>query len=193
MWYRIELNKDRSVRTCVEVECSLNEGRSVHFVEADSKASAIAILAARWDRRTAGNRQALARRRERLKKEGLCRDCGSPRNPGKSRCDACSQKANNTQWLGRNGQPSTRPRHTTPEAKAEALVRAREREARASTKNVETKYYRQQQIRQYQKCLDAFDRMTPSCFRAWLLAQIEERQEKLAAAMSGRPQAVAAC
>ncbi len=184
MWYRIELNKDRSVRTCVEVECSLNEGRSVHYVEADSKAAAIAILAARYEELLRRHRRAGKKYADRKLSEGACLGCGGERGGTHSRtlCIACLAKARERGAKRRRGEGARVLRkHATPEEKAAVFAEAQEKARVRASKG----YYIRKR-NDFSEALQMLDR-DPVALRAWLVAKIAECQDKINGARAVQP------
>lgn len=91
MWFKVVLDKDGGVRSCDEVSDSFTESGSVVFVEADSKADAIAQAKERFRLR---HRRAERHRREERLERGLCSKCGrTERRAGATKCEACAAKA----------------------------------------------------------------------------------------------------
>lgn len=185
MWYRIELNKDRSVRTCVEVSGSLNEGRSIHYIEADSKASAIALLAARWQKQMSRQRVYADNRNKELDSKGLCRRCKKRKGSTgtESLCRVCADAQNTRLALVKKGviKPRWRRARTDAErAKLAAASAAKDRATKAikRLKNPGAEHALAER-RRYTKILEAFESMTPSRFRGWLVAKIAECQDKI--------------
>lgn len=193
MWYRIELNKDRSVRTCVEVSGSLNEGRSIHYIEADSKESAIAILAASYEKARSRNRRTSAKYAEAKKAKGECTVCRKNKEPHRadnSVCQKCADKdAQRKLELKEGAAPKYHKRAKSLSDKAaaqerileatRAARRKRTRELRAAGTSLHAIRQCHTQAQVYREALEAFETMTPSRFRGWLVAKIAECQEKI--------------
>lgn len=177
MWFRIELNKDRSVRSCVEVETSTTDGRGVYYIEANTKAEAIQALSSRWERRAEYRRAYLQdRARDRLER-GLCAGCDNPRKPTSSLCAACTEKKAARLRDLRNGAASTRAKRAeSTEEKAAAMLRETER--RTAAQRLQPSHRIKYRLLAFQNCLDAFDSMTPRAFRTWLQERVEEYQDK---------------
>jgi hypothetical protein len=175
MWFRIELNKDRSVRTCVEVEGSIaTRGGSVHYVEADTKEQAIRLLAARYDRRAELVNANKRKRKAAYATAGLCRECGAARAPGKSRCAKHLELRRLGKQRIRRGE--TRPVVRLSPAEKAAAVERQRAQVRDGVKKTYAKYgsgANYHRFRTLVKVLEAFDGMTPGNFRMWLVQQIE--------------------
>lgn len=193
MWYRIELNKDRSVRSCVEVSGSIKEGRSIHYIEADSKESAIAILARAYEKRLARSREHVRVRTAASAAKSLCVQCGckikSQTRVGGARCKKCKKYQVAQHRLRKAGLGRSRPRHKTDADRAASELKVRERGIQHSAevtaqvnavglgRGVYNGLIRDR--RRYTETLEAFETMTPSRFRGWLVAKIAECQDKI--------------
>jgi hypothetical protein len=186
MWYRIELNKDRSVRTCVEVSGSINEGRSVHYIEADSKESAILILTSRYEIRMATGRISSLKTHHARKALGLCVSCPKPAGGPGGTATMCADHAarGRIRRAEVKAGRKLRARHDTPEARAAAqlLVQEKEKERRGGTPELRKirveKAAGYTHRRHLREALEAFDR-DPTSFRGWLVAKIQECQDKI--------------
>lgn len=183
MWYRIELNKDRSVRSCVEVSGSLNEGRSIHYIEADSKESAIAILAKKYEVRRKDMYTAKAKWLAKTRESGSCVVCAAPRGEDgtDTYCRKCLARKKGRRRAVAAGAPRLTTRNDTAEKKAIALA-ARADQAREYSKQQAKKCPNYGGVsltrKVYRAALRAFDQ-NPSYFREWLVAQIQECQDKI--------------
>jgi hypothetical protein len=196
MWFRIELHKDGSVSSCVEVEGSFKDSKTVHYVEADSKEDAIGKLKARWElyreRRTAKNE----RERLRRKNLGLCERYGCPdKNDGihtlcATHHEYVKQKRKESDARKSAAGFDRLPEHIrlakrTDEEKA-AIQARRDRAAREHKAKYTAKYGsgRLRRLQVLRKALRQFDSMTPRAFRAWLAQEIyaiESRAKDVAA------------
>jgi hypothetical protein len=175
MWYRIELNKDGSVKSCAEVEACIVEGKHIRYVEADSRASAVGLVQAWWRQRAA-----VAERTRNYRQKGLC-DCSRPVERGRKSCEACRSRRRESQKRCRarqNGEiiplRSSKPAATDAE-RALAVkrirdnARSRSRERRRDMSDVS-----RSRLRALTEVLRQFDRATPRAFRAWLVAEIDK-------------------
>lgn len=168
MWFRIELNKDRSVKSCVEVESSLKDGRSVHYIEADSKAEALRILAARYDSYLAREKARHLSLRLSRSRQGMCIDCGRepqirPGDKG-SRCQICIDRMKANRFA-----KGPRIKATTDEEKAQKQISNDARRRREGAR-----YRRRMRANLLRAVLSNFDTMRASEFRAWLISQLDE-------------------
>jgi hypothetical protein len=197
MWFRIELHKDGSVASCTEVEGSFSgSGKSVHYVEADTKAAAIQILADKYKKRRAAEKT----RRQDKRAAGICVNCPASTDGGPL-CVACRLKhrAANRDLYRRKckGENVVAPtRYTTDEQRAlraqldaeRARIRARDHARRTG----ETGY-----SRTLRRVLSHFDSMSPKAFRAWLVDSLERsiatsRKAMVQGSSESRPRALAA-
>lgn len=105
MWFRIETEKDGTIRRCEMVDQSFRDGNNVYYIEAASKEGAISELGK------------LVRAR---KKAGTCLDCGARRQPGSKLC-----KKHKEFWDAQKRKPSNRQRDPSEEDRA-SLARLRE-------------------------------------------------------------------
>jgi hypothetical protein len=149
MWYRIELHSDGSVASCEEAASSLADGRSVHFVEADTKEDAIAILlSSAWQSgaRLSSIHRELKKHRRRL---GM-------------------------RPLPLKGKAVSSVLAKTSPLPAPALVRVK-REAKPKTKRKSgVNPYNVVKARLYQEVLEKYEQLTAERFRAWLRSKTGE-------------------
>lgn len=170
MWYRIELNKDGGMRSCVEVSGSLLEGRSVHYVEADSKESAIAILASAWVKRKEKLVSNMKARKAAHAAAGLCGLCSRPQVPGLLLCQK-HRDERKTARTDADYSPKRKQRKPkiTIEEQALAMARTKERE-RLRNRTCSSLYVRRKILIAVQNTYLA----NPETFAAWLDAEIAE-------------------
>lgn len=182
MWYRIELNKDQSVRSCEEVSCSLSgSGRTIHYVEADSKEMAIAVLVSTHLRRVKRSRD---RHLDRVAR-GLCTCCEAPRVTNRF-CRAHADAENARQRAVRNGTVKAKPigrNNLRSEVEIAVLESARrlrdsqmknERLARSGLRSKHQFERLVHEAKMLSAVLSAYD-SDPASFRAWLMREIETR------------------
>lgn len=161
MWYRIELNKDRSVKTCVEVEGSFKNSGTVHYVEAESKTAAIKWLAEAYVRTLARKKKARDLLRTGRTARNECPQCGAALPVGcrNYTCRTCIQRAKTNRTKG--SKPRTRI--TTPEAAANQYLASRK--VRCDP-DLTGRLYR------YQEILKQFQGLSQAAFLSWLLEKI---------------------
>jgi len=94
MFWRVELDKEGSIKSCELAEAVAKSGGKVAYIEADSKTNAC-LLAKLW------YQSHLKRDRDRQKKvraaksaSGECRECKAEAEPGKRHCKAHLSRAN---------------------------------------------------------------------------------------------------
>lgn len=148
MWYRIELNKDGSVHSCVEAAPSLEQGRLVVFVEAATKALALEASVVR-------RRQRKVQYDVKLKNLGLCVNCRRPASHGKTRCDSCCEQK----------RSEDRQRKAGTFVKLTGEQRSALRTGRPKTNN--------ERLILLYECRKVFDEQGSKAFRKWLQAQID--------------------
>jgi hypothetical protein len=125
MWFRIELNKDRSVRSCVEVETSFKNGRSVYYIEADSKEKALQVLVRKYQERIDRSRAYANKRYADFKAMGICPGgCNEPAPEGRVFCRRCQDDAEVKRKQRVTGQRVSTARAETQKEKAAAQLRA---------------------------------------------------------------------
>lgn len=176
MWFRIELNKDRSVKSCDEVESSVKDGRSVYYIEAPTKELAIKALAARWDRKQERARARYLAKVDLRWTTGKCVNCDNAARSKALVCDACYAKHSERRRQRLAGVKLTRlPAATTPEEKAASVIKARE-SSRATQRERNRRYWRRHRrdmkLVTLQRALEAFDSMSSTAFKSWLLEEI---------------------
>lgn len=188
MWFRIELHKDNSIASCVQVSDSRNDGRAVHYIEAANKEDAIKTLLARYDLNNERRRQAVKNRTERLRAEGLCRKCG--RVPcggdGMFYCAGCLDKKKDYQQAVKNGQPVV-PNCFTTDAKLSSQLKRQKQDIKRASQRANGNYIIVRVA--YARCLHSFDTMTPTPFRSWLCEELIKAQAKEAASAARRSEA----
>jgi hypothetical protein len=148
MWYKIVLNKDGSIASCEEAAQSLDQGRSVIFVEAESRRAA--MLAAKVRR----NARKMAYDHK-LTALGLCRDCRKPARAGKLRCVECSERKS------RYDKERARGTYVPPTSEE----RSQRRIGRPKTSN--------ERLILLYECRKVFDERGHREFRRWLQGQID--------------------
>lgn len=180
MWYRIELNKDRSVKTCVEVESSYKDGRSVHFIEADSREAAIAKLATQWSMINSKSKMRMRERTAARLANGLCARCREKSLPGKRLCEFHRLEQLRYKKASVTGESKKRKILKTDEDIAAFMLQRREKLNKAARARVRTSCTAATTIiKRYTEVLEAFDTMPPHRFRGWLTAKIQEQQDKI--------------
>jgi hypothetical protein len=179
VWYRIELNKDRSVKSCTEVESSLNDGRGVHYIEANSKTEAIQVLAKRYKEIRAKKDEYCADWRQSKYDAGLCgRNCGRQRKATSSLCQECTNSQTLRQKQLADGAPSKRlPPAKTDHQRAARLLAEQERN-RQRTRSMASSglLARHKILIQVQA---SFDSMKASDFRVWLGEKILDYEARI--------------
>lgn len=162
MWFRVEVHKDGSVKSCDQVDGSLKNGLHVVYVEADSSEEAavkaksyVENIRARWLR--AGEK-----RKARIA-AGLCRLCGVPAPEG-SLCSKHQRKQRAADQRRRDGTAVPRPKLTDMD-----------RVARDRAHNAVHKKTRAERQRLYalQDALRAYTE-NPDGFIEWLNREIRE-------------------
>lgn len=178
MWYRIELNKDGSIRSCAEVEACATEGRNVRYVEADSRKDALVLVAAWWRRAETMRRNNQARITD-CKKRGICVHCRSRPAEGDWRCGVCRQaQRDSADRSRRRARGEDIPRlvsHAkTDEARAASVLRDRETRARRLVRQYSRDWRMggNLAIRTLSRVLASYD-SNPDGFRAWLVSEID--------------------
>lgn len=178
MWFKIVQNKDGSIATCAEVSGSREDGKSVHYIEADSAEAACGILLARYAHVRSAE---LARRKYRVA-QGIC-VCGKAieaNRLGLSLCCECNDKitaqARTRRAAINAGTHVVRPMARTAAEKAALALAARASEQQRSKTRASYKLRIRRVV--LQNCLEAFDHMTPRNFRAWLVEALHIAQEK---------------
>lgn len=160
MWFRVEVEKDWAIKSCVEVEGSFTDTATVFYVEAESKHSAI-IRIKQYLKSCATEAASKTRRANAYRAAKRCVRCGCPVETGKSECLDCRGKMN------------ARRRKRLAQAKAGVMLPSKSLEEKAAhfftRRNENTKKSRRRVL--LKQCLTAFD-MNPIGFRAWLLAEI---------------------
>lgn len=175
MWFRIETNKDGSVKSCVEVELSLSDGRRVAYVEADSKEEALQVFARRWVIRMEKSRSRGRARRRRYIAAGLCCYCGKEPARGGSGCSECRERRKANAAARRAGGPrlmSDRQSMTDGEKELKELEGRRERSRKHREGGLNP--YWDGKLAFAREALGHFDATTPRSFRLWLKERIEE-------------------
>jgi len=173
MWFRIETNKDGSIKSCAEVESSRNDGREIYYIEADSKTDALLIVGQRW--RAARDKQ-MGRNREmrRLRGDnGLCVRCGGEPVPGCKKCAGCLEKRRIEYQRRGMGRANVR---LEGEGAIAAALRTRERDRRRAKNNPDA--YTIGKLVELRKALGVFDSSTPRSFRTWLVERITQLEQK---------------
>ncbi len=180
MWFRIEQNKDGSIATCTAVETSCGSRGAVHYIEADTAESACKILLARYAKHAENERKT----RESRLAVGACYSCGSAEvMPGDKRCTECKAKQVRAArgYRARKTQGITSRKHSkTDEDRVGVAMRRLEGHAKAASSALIIRRYAMQ------RCLEAFDRMTPRNFREWLAEELHKAREKEAASAQRR-------
>jgi hypothetical protein len=188
-WYEILQNKDGSISSCKKVSTGLRDGKFVHYVQANSPEEAIKILLDRYQRRTARLRDHSTKLRATRRRQGVCVRCGKePPKTTSTICEACTDRA-----LKHRRNRDAGIRINSPKAKTDAERVDREcsatkrRRRRPRDWQVATK-------RAFVRCLEAFDQMTPSSFRTWLVEELNkaQEQERASAERRGGAQGIAA-
>ncbi len=177
MWYRIELNKDNSVSTCVEVEGSrTDEGKSVHFIEASSRQEAISTLLERYNSHKNRNNAKTAKLRASRIAANLCDNCGK-NEPIKfqRKCPIC-REIENRRKANRRAGIFTFKRSTTDQEKAATQLRKQAADKRRRYTKADGKLTTRRVA--YASCLQAFDSMTTNAYRTWLVEQLKIAQDK---------------
>ncbi len=149
MWFKVVLNKDGSVASCVEAAQSIDQGRTILFVEANNKEDALraakvrrSIYKLEYDRK--------------LTSLGLCRDCRRPAVDGQTRCARCRDKK----------------RHEDRQRSAGTFVPLTH-EQRSELRSSRPKTSNERLVCLYE-CRNAFDRLGAKDFRKWLQSEIEK-------------------
>jgi hypothetical protein len=176
MWYRIELNKDGSVASCMEVEACISEGRNVRYVEADSRGAALKLVAAWW-RRKAKDTEYYRKRAEAARLAGACSRCRiRPRAGGAKTCAACADQNKKLRDAYHTGaRVKSRRKDMTDDERAAAaqrrLVSMRNHMAgeRALCGGGNPKKVRRVALEQV---LAKFDELSPAAFRSWVQDEI---------------------
>lgn len=177
MWFRIELNKDNSIASCEATSGSRNEGRAVHYVEAESKGSAIALLLSRYASNNEARRKAARTRADALRAEGLCRRCGRNKcSLGLTTCTDCLAKRNARHAERAAGAPILDQRATSVNQKLAAQARRQQYDVSKAMRKA-AGYLIMVRVA-YARCLKSFDEMTPAVYRTWLAEALRLASEK---------------
>lgn len=178
MWYRIELNKDGSIATCVEVEESHRNSRSVRYVEAVSREEACAAILL-WHK---NEKDRSIRNYEKRRRAGLCYCCGAPARPGMSECADCSDRKNAHKRAVRAGltEKVARPHAADPLAlalriKERVLVAAALKNERRREVGLTSRLCLRRAF--FREVLEQFDKLDPAELRAWLCGELAELDE----------------
>ena len=164
LWWRVELDREGSIKSCEQVEYASTPGRLVRFVQANAKDLACAAAKAWYAKRLAGYKKNSATRRESRKREGKCIRCSRPKQPERLSallCVRCCQLAAEAEKLRAQ---SPRPLKTAAEQHQiflESMARSRRKRVYANISLV--------------GLLERFDAAGPEAFRAWLVERIEAK------------------
>lgn len=182
MWYKIELNRDQSIKSCSEVDRSLVNGVTVLYIEASSKEEALRIVRERYDRKLKYDRERKRAKRAACAEEGVCSYCKNELEPdrlGKTRCLACKERLSGNR-LGVRWAKTDKDKISR--LKVERAAGRRNDRKRAGN-----------WLRCRRSVLEevhaALNTMTPSAFRFWLNSKLEEAREKECASQEKRSKA----
>jgi|1185.fasta_scaffold216915_2 hypothetical protein len=94
MWFRIELNKDGGISSCVQTEASQSDaGKKVYYIEADSAAEAASAAVVRYRDYLKRQSESVNSRRAERRSAGQCPRCGVPVTEG-TWCADCLEHHN---------------------------------------------------------------------------------------------------
>lgn len=194
MWFRIEVEKDGAIKSCVEVSGSFVDKRHVFYIEAESKGKALSLVA-RFLATRENDAKKQKQRRDRKAKAGLCQWGG---------CDSPGLAQEKINWVLGNAQTGSEAYCLTHKTVKQAAARAR-RAGELPKREVRTPLERallrkQTQGSEYdrkhgtlperllRKCLALFDE-NPETLRPWLVSEIARYEGRRAARQDTRPQA----
>ena len=178
MWFKIELEKDGAIKTCVEVGVSLCEGRHVLYIEADSKEKACAQVAALWRARLARDYARKRAWRDAQTAKGQCTKCVTPAKPGARMCQRHLDIMKQRDREIRTGQRQAKKLYRINKLSDEQLISVREghMEAERVRKRKITMLARNGRETTLRECLHRFDQSRET-FRNWLVAEIAKHEE----------------
>lgn len=177
MWYKVEIDNEGGIKSCVEVEASVAQGRHVRYVEADSRADAIKLVQ-QWYRHAERSRRNTNERMRVAKLTGRCRSCMQPRGEGCTAvyCRTCADRRAERARERFAGAPAINaPRAKTDEERAATLSRSRKGSAGGRKRSdllVGGGSPKGAVYRKLAEVLAKLDSTTPRAFRAWLVAEI---------------------
>jgi hypothetical protein len=179
MWFKVTINKDGSVASCEQVAASLENGKTIRYVEADSAELALQWVN-RWQRSLHLARERSARYKQEAMAAGMCVTCKRvPAKEGKVSCEACL--GDQRQYARDRRLDLREPRGQF--SQEEKLRIYQERLARGLKKQknrgANTYAYAQQVTRRDTLCevLTKFDACNAVVFRAWLEAEMNAATE----------------
>ncbi len=196
MIYRVEIRKDGSIASCVEVESAVKDRGRVYYVEAEDKVRACVLAKKSFERLAAGYLRIQAERQA----NGICKACGKNKaKPGVLQCQGCTESSTarlrERRAITRIADPELRSKMLAERAvrkkdAAKTTIRLAQQAGQAKavaakqalgdarwdahTPVINPSY--QQCLRQ---CLRAYDR-DPAKFRGWLLAKLGQEDERIA-------------
>lgn len=162
LWWRVELERDGSVKTCERVEyVATDKTVSRVYVQANNAAQAVAKAKSWYERRKEVRRKSDNKRNAERQTAGLCRNCTEKVCARSVRfCEKHLDEANAAQrrWAAGESKPVLVPNP----------VEAHERQR-------ETHKALLRQYVQLRVVLMMFDKMKPKQFRDWLVAEMAKR------------------
>jgi hypothetical protein len=163
MFWRVELDKEGSLKSCDACAERGKNGQRVIYVEAEDKPSACTAAKQWWEKRKNYNAELSRRRSKELASKGLCTSCGQRPLVNKWYCEQCRARSNERHSARRQGAapPPQRPASTPEEA--------RERWRESSRNHGGSRGYL------LRRALKNFDALTPTEFRRWLVNEINRR------------------
>jgi hypothetical protein len=166
VWWRVELDKDGSIKTCDAVEASQKGSTYLRFVEAETKAHACTTVKKWYETKKRNAAVQSARAYASRKAAGTCLMCTQPKAPGRAMCELHLRVHREAEQRRRNGDTSHARPHVPP-----AIQLAAERERG----RVWARAHGGSEGRMMRRCLKQFDALGPEAFRAWLVSEIERR------------------
>jgi hypothetical protein len=179
MWFRIELNSDHSVKSCVEADRSVRNRVAILYIEASSKEEALRIVRERYERKLRYDRERKREARERAMAEGVCLNCKGAietERSGRRYCVRCAQYQLESKAARKLGIGLNAGKARTDSDKVARLGKQREAHLRRDKKRANN--WLRAKRTTFASCLEAFDQMTANSFRAWLVEQLNTVQEK---------------
>ncbi len=171
LWWRVELDRDGSIKTCSEIEYASTPERYVRFIQASTRVEACSVAKEWWARRSSRSSACSQARRLELKVAGRCTRCRERPLCNATHCVRCRDIVNRRNRDLRAGAER--------EKKALDPVEAQARERASHLKFRESHPERYATLR-FVAALKKFDELGPQKFREWLVERIESVKTSVA-------------
>lgn len=174
MWFKVTINKDGSVASCEQTDASYESGKTVRYVEADSREQALGIVA-QWQRELENARTKNQKYHREIRARGICSGCRKrPAEKDRASCELClakHRKYARDYYHGRRtpGLPPQEERVARYKAARDAKMQKMAQREGGSYQ------YARAVVRRdlLAEVLEKFDSMPATAFRAWLAAESE--------------------